>query len=235
MTLRRLVFVVLLLLARPSAVGAAVAYDNTVTVHGSSVTTLTTAGFVIAGTNRAAVVGIYSSAAITSITTSVGGVSGALVTGTAFAVSGMGTVLYGVIAPPTGSQTATANWTGSVIAALGVETAQGVNQATPLTNGTGATQAFGLTVSKAVTSAAGDLTATQVGTGSPVTTATSNQTKKTSDYGSMDVGPGTAGPITHTWTVAANQAITISCANFLASGGGAASPPTRTLIGVGKR
>jgi hypothetical protein len=108
----------------------AVAFDNAQTVIGTAVTSLTTAAFTIgSGNNRAAVLGLCTSHLISSPSYSVGGVSGTLVT--TKTDGGIMEVAVGVVvAPPSGSQTATASWTTSTDASLGVATFTGVDQTT---------------------------------------------------------------------------------------------------------
>src|SRR5882762_5796693 len=85
-----------------------VAFDNKVTVTGINVTTLTTPAFTI--TSAANVFGVTSLSiqnAVTGITASLGGVNGVAIPG-CFTP----TQTFSMPAPPSGSQTATASWTG---------------------------------------------------------------------------------------------------------------------------
>ncbi|SRR5258708_27722224 len=215
-----------------------VVYDNSAHVEGQAVTTLTTPAFTItSNTNRAGFIGFAVNKAITSFTTSLGGVSGVLVAGTDSGLinSSIRTVVYGVTAPPSGSQTATASWTTAADAGLGVSTASGVDQTTPLNNGgTANDQGINPTVSLTITSTSGDLTHDvygQDGTSVPST----NQTQRWSAGSGVavwyagDSGPGT-GTATHTETKG-NSLYDglLSGANFKQVAGGAADIPILVL------
>jgi hypothetical protein len=120
-----------------------VAFDATKFVAGSAVTSLTTASFTISGSNRAAMVGLSTAggSAPSSVSATVGGVGGSLVSGTSQANGTTRVQIWAVTAPAAGSgKTASMSWTNSATkACLGVVTATGVDQATPVNNGTGQT------------------------------------------------------------------------------------------------
>jgi hypothetical protein len=201
----------------------AVAFDNTTFVSFVSTpsTSITTGAFPIgSGANMAAGLGlVVTENTLTSPTGSVGGVNGSVVPN-----SDSGTTVFGrslmlsVAAPPSGSQTATMSWTGNINnATLGVVTASGVDQTTPMNNGnfsTGTTIGTSLTI----TSTNGDLTLDTAGTLSQQFTG-GNQTAKWNDtvaaYGAGSIGPepGT-GTTTHTWTQTLAGTWTQSGANF---------------------
>jgi hypothetical protein len=184
-----------------------VAFDNKVsTGYQWGVTKVTTPAIVVgSGASRAAMIMVAMTAnTATNITASLGGVSGTLVPGTDSGTSATyRTMIFQVINPPSGSQTATVSWTNSVTADVGVITVSGANQTTPCVNGTfvagnsSATAAISLTV----TSSAGDLTSTIAFTSNAFATPFTNQTLKwgidSSTVGG-DIGPGT-GTTTHTW------------------------------------
>lgn len=227
-----------LLLASPS--WAAVVFDNKASVTGTSVTTLTTVAFTITSSaNRAGTVAICTRNASTSgFTSGIGGTAGAFITGTEGTLSTAHLLLHGVTAPPSGSQTATASWTTAANAGIGALTASGVNQTTPLTNGTFTTSSVSPT-SLSVTSTSGDLTMTGLCINNAGVDPTTNQTIEYLDEivssltSAGDIGPGT-GTTTHTWTSITNSKV-ISGANFLAAGGAPpAASPMRTLMGVGQ-
>jgi hypothetical protein len=179
-----------------------VAYDNSQGVNGNSVTTLTTASFTVgSGQNMAAAIGFFRYNAVTAITMSLGGVAATELASSHAINGGNGeeASFWSVIAPPSGSQTATASWTTAAFASLVPVTASGVDQTNPLNNGT-VVNSGSSPISIVINSNNGDLTVSQVGTTGPSTTTTSNQTKRFSGYGSVDTGTGAAGPITHTWT-----------------------------------
>lgn len=177
--------------------------------NGTNVTTLTTPSFTI--TSNASVVGVIAvdhDNAVTSETCSMGGVSGVAITGTTYTgtIIGHSGKMYSVIAPPSGSQTATASWTTAVSSTLSAMATSGVDQTTPANNGT-STFASGTAGSLAITSTSGDLTVDQFVTDSTSveTTLNANQTLRTNVAGtfsraaSTSTGLGT-GSQTHTWT-----------------------------------
>lgn len=221
-----------LLFLLPCFLHAAVAFDASVTVHGFTVTTLTTGSFTIgAGSNRACAIGLSSGAAISAITASCGGASASAVTG-ATDTDTIQVQIWVAIAPTSGTQTATASWTGAQTTSLGAITATGVDQTTPMNNGTGNdTAALTQTSSNplSITSTSGDLTVSLATDGSQDTTITSNQTKKTSDFGCMDIGPGT-GTTSHTWTNGVSVTWRVAGANFKQAAGGAAPKAFPTVL-----
>jgi hypothetical protein len=188
------------------------------------VTTVTTPAFIIGSrTNRAAMIMVTMSANnATGITASLGGVSGTLIPGTDTGTTAtFRSLIFQVINPPSGSQTATVSWTGSMNADVGVITVSGANQTTPCTNGTFAAfnSSRSVSTSVTVTSNPGDLTAS-IGTTasqwiSPFTNQTLNWGLDSNSVGG-DIGPGT-GTTTHTWTDQfANETHVVSAANFKA-------------------
>src|SRR5882762_7847656 len=189
-----------------------------------SVTTVTTPAFTIgSGTNRAAMIMVSMSANnATGITASLGGVSGTLIPGTDSGTTAtIRSLIFQVINPPSGSQTATVSWTGSMNADVGVITVSGANQITPGTNGTfvASNSSPAITSSVTIASNPGDLTAS-IGTTanqwiSPFTNRTLKWGIDSSEVGG-DVGPGT-GTTTHAWTGQfANETHVVSGANFKA-------------------
>lgn len=203
--------------------------DSSQAVGGGGVTTLTTPAFTISSTaDRAAMICLESSASISAITMSVGGVSGSAITG-ADSGGANRAVIFGAIAPPSGSQTATASWTTSSFAVLGVLVGNGVDQTTAFNNGVNAT-GTSASASGTVTSNPGDLT---VGT-TEVTAvvSSSNQTlvwngSPGGASGAGSYGTGGVGTTTHTFTLAASAAWGWAGANFIQ-----ASPPTAPLVGA---
>lgn len=209
----------------------AAAFDNFVELGGTNLTTITTGTFTIGGANRAAMVHLeFDLSTVSSITSSVGGVSCPAIASTdSTTTSTVGrTMCRGAAAPPTGSQTAMASWTTSapnvVLAAV---TATGVDQTTPFAGGqtTFITSAASITLT--MVAASGDLTSTLemdlLGT-SPTTNRTIKWTE--TFMGAGDIGPGTANPA-HTWTPASTPTsdAVISGAVFKqVSAGGTARP-----------
>src|SRR5207247_544470 len=178
----------------------------------------------------------------TNITASLSGVSGTLIPGTDSGTTApIRTLIFQVINPPSGSQTATVSWTTSMYADVGVITVSGADQTTPCTNGTYAATNSAATPSTSVTIASnhGDLTASVGYTiDAAWLTPFTNQTLKWGvDSGAAggDIGPGT-GATTHTWTdQSSSQAHAVSGANFKASGAQlpdftlSASPSSQTV------
>lgn len=186
-----------------------------------SVTTVSTPSFTVGtGNNRAAILGLWTAGAVTSVSGNVGGggypasvISGAVGPST----GGNYGQLWGVIGPPSGSQTATFAWTGAVTASISVVVATGVHQTTAFNNGAATTSAYGTTRALEVTSTSGDLTCTMIVSGNADETATSDQTDRIAGLGGMDTGPGT-GTTTHTWTDS-TQDLSVVGANFVQAGG----------------
>src|SRR6266446_5227102 len=111
----------------------AVAFDNSTSATGLNITSLTPPAFTISSAaNLACLTNIYSdTGTMGTITTTLGGVNGAPITGTSVQTSG-------AAAPPSGSQSCAFTWTGSsqVHVACGVATYTGADQTTPFNNGT---------------------------------------------------------------------------------------------------
>ena len=141
----------------------------------------------------------------TNITASLGGVSGTLIPGTDSGTTAeIRTMIFQVINPPSGSQTATVSWTPSMHADVGVITVSGADQTTPVTNGAFAAtnSAAAPTTSVTIVSNPGDLTASVGLTANTWLTPFTNQTLKwgiDAQVAGGDIGPGT-GTTTHTWT-----------------------------------
>src|SRR5207248_3701781 len=129
------------------------------------------------------------------------------------------TMIFQVINPPSGAQTATVSWTTSMNAEVGVITVSGADQTTPTNNGTfsAATSSPSAATSVTITSNPGDLTASVGYTDDEWFAPYTNQTLKWGvDSGIVggDIGPGT-GTATHTWTDDyAGQTHAVSGANF---------------------
>jgi hypothetical protein len=139
------------------------------------------------------------------VTASLGGVSGTLIPGTdSGTTASVRSMIFCVANPPSGAQTATASWTGSVTGAdVAVITVSGADQVTPCTNGTNlAGNSRPLTTSVTIASTTGDLTASIAYTNDVWVAPYTNQTLKwglDSSQAGGDIGPGT-GTTTHTWT-----------------------------------
>lgn len=203
-----------------------VKYDNT--AHSGfqwGVTSITTPVFTVGtGTKRAAMIMVaMDSNNATNLTATLGGVQATLVPGTdTGTTAGSRTVIFCVLNPPAGAQTATASWTTSMNADVGVITVSGADQTTPCTNGANSASNAQPTPtgSVTVTSTSGDLTASVAATGGTWVSPFTNQILKWGvDSGETggDIGPGT-GTTTHTWSDTWSWQIhAISGANFKAS------------------
>jgi len=115
------------------------------------------------------------------ITASLGGVSGTVVSGTdSGATASIRTLIYCVVNPLSGSQTATVSWTGTMDADVGVITVSGADQTAPCNGGavTATNSAPGFTTTVAITSNAGDLTASVGYAASNWASPPTNQTLK---------------------------------------------------------
>jgi len=205
---------------------AGVTFDNKMSSgFDFGVTSLTTLPFVVGtGANRAAMIMVVmTSNAATNIKASLGGVAGTLIPGTDSGTTASGrTMIFQVINPPSGSQTATVSWTGSTSGDIGVITVSGADQTTPTTGGTfsAANSSPNATTSVTVASNAGDLTASVAYSANTWKSPFTNQVLKwglDSAAAGGDVGPGT-GTATHTWTDQyAGQTHSVSGANFKAA------------------
>jgi hypothetical protein len=194
---------------RPSPPSAAVAYDNNVSSGIQwGVSTVTTPAFAVgSGVNRAAMIMVtMSTNTATNITASLGGVTGTVIPGTdSGTTASMRALIFQVINPPSGAQTATVSWTDVPMNAnVGVITVSGADQTTPCTNGIFAASDStpSATTSVTITSSPGDLTASVGYTGDGWIPPFTNQSLRwgvDSGESGGDVGPGT-GATTHAWT-----------------------------------
>jgi hypothetical protein len=189
------------------------------------VTSITTPAFIIGtGANRAAMIMVAMSRnTATNITVSLGGVSGTLVPGTdTGSTASIRTLIFQVINPPSGVQTATVSWTNNVVADVGVITVTGADQMTPCTNGTFAAtnRNSGNTTSVTIASVTGDITASIGFSGRAWVAPYTNRTLAwgiDSNVVGGDIGLGT-GTTTHTWTDSyLYQTHAVSGANFKAA------------------
>jgi hypothetical protein len=213
--------------ATPTPVApAALTYDNAVTSGFQwSVTSVTTPAFIVgSGANRAAMIMVAMAANnATNVTASLGGVPATPIPGTDSGTTAViRTLMFQVINPPSGAQTATVSWTTPMHAEVGVVTVTGADQTTPTTSGRFA--AFNASPSAAtsvtIPSDPGDLTAS-VGFTTNQWTPGTNQTftwGPASSPAQGDRGTG-AGTTTHTWTDQyAGIPRSVSGANFRAAG-----------------
>lgn len=213
----------------------AVTYDASVTTTDFGVTTITTSAFTVgSGSNRYGIACLSTLVAPGAITTAtMGGVSGSAV---ASASGNDGTwwhTIYSFANPASGSQTVTFTWANASSAVVSGITATGVGSV----NGGVYGQAAANNVSINVASSNGDLTASFSGDGNTGTTHSTNQTIRiSSQIIAGDTGPGTAGPITHTWTHTGAFACNAVGANFVAAGDSSAVLRKNSLprLGVGR-
>lgn len=239
MRLRLFILTILVLLA-PVRSWAAVVFD-VASFSGfgcASCTTDTSSSFTVANVaNRAISVTIgWDINSATSVTMSCGGVSGTAVSG---ADSGTTTLtnrvmMFVVVAPNTGAQTCTAAWTGTAGSMRAqIIVANGVDQTTPMNNGTFHAVLVTNVATHSITSTSGDLTTSGSMKNGGAPNQTTNQTDKctSSDISGCDIGDGT-GTQTHTWTGNGTDDIAMSGANFVqvSTAGGS----TRLLMGVGQ-
>lgn len=185
----------------------AVIFDNTASATIAAGVSITTASFAVtANPNRAALLALSTNNGnnITGITASLGGVNAVAVPGADSGATAQRVLMFSVTAPPSGSQTATVSWTGNADGTFGAVTASGVDQNTPVTNGTSASGS-GATTSVTITSNAGDLTvdAVEVAQGAALTAPTQtprwNVNSSGNQTGAGSTGPG-SGTATHQWT-----------------------------------
>jgi len=204
-----------------------VKYDNSVrSGFRWTVTSVTTPALIVgSAANRAAMIMVVMIANnATGITASLGGVPATLCSGTdsGTTTSTDRTLIFQVINPPSGSQTATVSWNNSMDADIGVITVSGADQTAPCTNGTFAAFKSSPSAATSVTipSNPGDLTASVAVTDSTWVAPFTNQTLAwgiDSDIAGGDIGPGT-GTTTHTWTDRwMGQPHSVSGANFKAA------------------
>jgi hypothetical protein len=206
---------------------AGVTYDNRVSSNFQfGVTSITTPSFIVGnGANRAAMIMVAMAAnGATNIAASLGGVGGTLVPGTdSGTTASIRTMIFQVINPPSGPQSATVSWSnGALNADVGVVTVSGADQTTPCANGTFAASNSSpdTAASVTITSNPGDLTASVGFTGAAWASPYTNQALRWGiDGGEVggDIGPGT-GTTTHTWTDSYYwQGHAVSGANFKAA------------------
>jgi|SRR6267142_4751361 len=185
----------------------AVLYDNTIVINGVAITSLTTSAFTITSLpNRAGVLGLsVSNGNISGLNGNIGGVSPTPITNADSGGAGQRAIMQQVKNPPSGGQTASMSWTTSSDASLGVVTASGVDQTTPLINGNFA-NGTSATTSVTITSNNGDLTVDTVEVAQQATLTAPTQTQRwnvisgsTNQTGAGSTGPGT-GTTTHQWT-----------------------------------
>lgn len=209
-----------------------VAFDGVGGVTGGNgVTTLTTGTFTIAGSERAGILGLTQEALTsTSFTGSIGGVSGSLVSGTdSVAVGSLRTLIFGVTAPATGTQSGTMSWTTAQNSGLGCLTATGVDQTTPFANGTFNNTEGSNSASVSVSSATNDMTVAVCGAGNGVASiSVDTQTSRwTGGGGATRCAASTADGAasnTHNFTASSGNITCTSGCNFKAAGGGGGQP-----------
>jgi len=205
--------------------GSRVVFDNKVSSDFQwGVTSITTPAFVIGnGANRAAMIMVVMDANnAATVTASLGGVQGTLVTGTdTGATAAWRTMIFQVINPPSGAQTAQVSWTNALDADIAVVTVSGASQTAPVNNGvfTATNSAASNTTPLTINSSPGDLTASVAFTSNTWASPFTNQNLKwglDSGVAAGDVGAG-AGTTIHTWTGQfVGESHVISGANFAA-------------------
>jgi hypothetical protein len=216
--IKKLILIVTLVLMASKGWGA-VAFDNYVSAATTNQSTLTSSSFTITNaSNRAAILCVYTRSNRTITSASVGGVSASAISGADIAGNASDRIqCWGVVNPPSGSQTATVNLDSTEVNAFkfGVITASNVDQTTTFNHGNSA-QDYVNSRAISITSTSGDLTSTAIGD-SGAASFTTTQTKKYDIVNiAGDIGPGT-GTTTHTWTrpSGSNWMIAVG-ANFVA-------------------
>lgn len=207
-------------------------YDTFGRTSGAAVTSLTTPSFTITSSaNRCAhlVVAVHPGQATnTNFSASVAGTAATLVTnGDSGTVSNNRAIGYFVIAPASGSQTATSSWTGSATGAnLSVQTASSVDQTTGMNNGTAARG--GSLQSLTITTTSGDLTVSAYRNNKTTQMTCTNMTVKFNGAGSASdtfggaAGPGNTSSDVHNWDGGGGGSSTsASGANFVQAAGAA--------------
>src|SRR2546425_4326733 len=223
-----------LLLLPASPAWAAVVYDNTaqLTCSTSPCNVTITVG---SGSNRAIMVGLGWDTINSGETVSGAGATGwaAVANTDANAGSNRRTVIWAAKNPASGSQTVTVTWSGSNIAVVGVVTASGVDQTTPVINGI-SQQVSSSNPSLTITSAVGDMTMDTLGTSSAPTLSAPTETQRwnvtagsSHPYGGS-TGNGAA-TVTHAWTLSGSATVNQSGADFKAA---AAGPPAQLAFSV---
>ncbi len=216
-------------------------FDNTGSISGEAVSTLTTGLFIIGSDpNLVGIVCIgHNINSATGITSSIGGVSGNLIAGTDTTTGDAArrSLQHGVIAPPSGLKSATASWTGACAAVVGAITATGADQVTGFQNGT-QTAASATTPNITVTSAVNNLTVVSL---AQLGSRTETLATQTEEYNvtsatslivcAVSTGAGAA-TVNHQWTQSGSAKTTpMSGCDIIASSGGAAAVPlTPTII-----
>ena len=212
--------------SNPTPASGPVAYDNSVSSGFQwGVTSVTTPAFVVgSGANRAAMIMVAMAANnATNITASLGGVAATLIPGTDTGTSSsIRTLIFQVLNPPSGLQTARVSWTTAMHADVGVVTVTGADQTTPTANGRFTAFGASPTAATSVTipSNPGDLTASVGFTTNQWVPSATNQTfvwgpSSSPVQGDRGAGVGTT---THTWTgLYAGTPRSVSGANFVAA------------------
>lgn len=209
------------------AVSFVIAGEN----HAGTPSTVTISLDVSTGSTRAAMVAVgYSNGATVSSVT-VGTDSLSLVTGTQGTSSGgtMSAEIWGGILTVTGTQTITVTMssTGSAVVNVIAVIASSVDQTTPINNGT-REDTGALTIS--ITSNSGDMTVDFMSSlNSDISAPTQTQRELVNTGGfryASSTGPGTAGPISHAWTVSSYLSqVAQSGANFNQAAAGGPTVP----------
>lgn len=204
----------------------AAAFDSTasnIVVGGTSVPSFNIN--LVSGSNMAVAVGLmFLGNATTAITVTVGGTSATLVSGTDTTTDRSHRSMIFVVAKgtATGNQSVAVSWTTAADCIAAAVGASGVDQSTPMNNGTWASGAS-TTPSVTITSASGDLTLDTASCSFGKALSAPTQTQRwdidnNNVNGAGSTGPGTASP-THSWTMAPSDGWTDSGANFVQSSG----------------
>lgn len=191
------------------------------------------------GANRAIVVDLTYATGSTPVSIVVGGTDSlSLVSGTNGVHGLMNVEQWGGILTVTGTVNVVLTMTGTLSVTLtgGATSASGVDQTTPLINGT---KDLTGSLSLAISASSGDLTVDCIGSlNSDISAPTQTQLwlyNVAGNRAGSSAGPGTAGPITHSWTVGSylSQVAQCGCAFKSAAGGGGSTAVSFLGIGMG--
>ncbi len=219
----------LLLLLSAAPAWAQVAFDAANGTTGTGTSTISYSLTIGSGTNRAVAVAV-SMVASTSITgVTLGGNALSLVAGTSTTGVTQITAIYCGATSLTGAQTIVVSFSdaGNSQSGSSAVSASGVDQTTPCNGGTSASGSGGV-VSLAIASNSGDLTfegtaSTYGQLSAPTQTQQYLGPQTGGDNIGLSTGPGTAGPITHQWSVSSYSGHAVMTgANFKQASGAAA-------------
>jgi hypothetical protein len=208
---------------------------------GSGVGSLTTPAMTITSNSNRAGVLCFSidGNGSTPNAASIGGVNGTSIANTDTGTSiGYRNFMYQVIAPPSGSQTATMGIPATANLILSALVTSGVDQTTPFNNGTFAVSTINGSPTLPITSVNGDLTVDVQSNNGATGTDAPNQTPESFQRvggiaGGTSIGPGT-GNTTHNWTTTGNAWLSSGCSFVAAAAAADAIGPANIVSSAGR-